>query len=195
VLRVGDGTGDRLADPPGRVGAEAEALAPVVLLDGAHEADIALLDQIQQGETAVDVPLGDRDHQAEVGPNEELRCFLIVHLDALGKIDFLLVREERRLCDLAQVEADGIVDEVRVEALKNIQIPFEINFRLFDVAGHLRLDFFRNINLVFLTNRFGDQGIDLPNVIRLQRITHQAVCSLDSAICLNTRIRGASSML
>src|SRR5690606_4612177 len=52
---VRDGAGDRLANPPGRVGAEAEALAPVVLLDGAHQADVALLDQVQQGQATVHV--------------------------------------------------------------------------------------------------------------------------------------------
>ena len=87
---VGNRAGDRLANPPGGVGAEAEPLAPVVLLDGAHEADVALLDQIEQGETAIDVALGDRNDQAEVGANEELRCVLVVHLDALGEVDLLL---------------------------------------------------------------------------------------------------------
>src|SRR6266542_5337389 len=47
---VGDRAGDRLADPPGRVGRELEALAVVELLGGAHEAERALLDQVEEGE-------------------------------------------------------------------------------------------------------------------------------------------------
>ena len=45
---VGDAAGDGLADPPGGVGGELEALAPVELLDGVHQAEVALLDQVEQ---------------------------------------------------------------------------------------------------------------------------------------------------
>src|SRR4051794_15352422 len=40
--------GDRLADPPGGVGGELEALAPVELLDRVHQAEVALLDEVEQ---------------------------------------------------------------------------------------------------------------------------------------------------
>ncbi len=45
---VRDGAGNRLANPPGGIGAESETLAPVVLLHGAHQADVAFLDQVEQ---------------------------------------------------------------------------------------------------------------------------------------------------
>ena len=49
---VGDGAPDRLADPPRGVGRELEAAAMVELLDGAHEAEVALLDEIEQRQPA-----------------------------------------------------------------------------------------------------------------------------------------------
>ena len=63
---VGQRAGDRLADPPGGVGGELEALAVVELLRGADEPERALLDQVEEWEALVAVVLGDRDDQAQV---------------------------------------------------------------------------------------------------------------------------------
>src|SRR6266536_1533091 len=60
-------TGDRLADPPGRVGRELEALAPVELLDRAQQPEIALLDQVDQRQAGAGEAPRDRDHQTEIG--------------------------------------------------------------------------------------------------------------------------------
>ena len=47
---VGERPGDRLADPPGRVGRELEAPAVVELLGGADQAQGPLLDQVEEGQ-------------------------------------------------------------------------------------------------------------------------------------------------
>src|SRR5690606_31031484 len=64
---------DGLADPEGGVGGELEALAPVELVDGVLEAEVALLDEVEQlhggGQR---VPASDAHHQAEVGPDEAI---------------------------------------------------------------------------------------------------------------------------
>ncbi len=60
---LGDRAGDSLADPPGRIGRETVALMVVELLDGSHQADVTLLDQIQQGQAAPDIFLRDADDQ------------------------------------------------------------------------------------------------------------------------------------
>src|SRR3954452_12258813 len=60
---VGDGARDGLADPPRRVRRELVAAAVVELLDGADEAERALLDEVQEREPAAEVALGDRDDE------------------------------------------------------------------------------------------------------------------------------------
>ena len=69
---VGDGPGDGLADPPRGVGGELEALRVVELLDRPHQAEVALLDQVEEVHAAADVALGDRHDEAEVGLDEHL---------------------------------------------------------------------------------------------------------------------------
>src|SRR6266851_3023529 len=63
---VRDRAGDRLADPPRRVRRELVALAVVELLDGADEADVPLLDEVQEAHAAADVLLRDRHDEPEV---------------------------------------------------------------------------------------------------------------------------------
>jgi hypothetical protein len=64
---VGDAAGNGLADPPGGVGRELEALAPVELLHRVHQTEVALLDEVEQGQTGRLVLLGNGDHQSKVG--------------------------------------------------------------------------------------------------------------------------------
>src|SRR3954451_16948074 len=87
---VGQRTRDRLADPPGRVGRELEALAVVELLGGAHEAERALLDQVEERQPLVAVVLRDRDHESQVRLDHLLLRVEVAALDALGEVDFLL---------------------------------------------------------------------------------------------------------
>src|SRR5205807_1439800 len=67
---VGDGPGDGLADPPGGIGRELEALRVVELVDGPHEPEVPLLDQVQEQHSPVAVTLGDGDHKPKVGLDE-----------------------------------------------------------------------------------------------------------------------------
>jgi hypothetical protein len=50
---------DRLADPPSGVGGQLIAFAAIELLDGADEAEIAFLNQVEQGQAITGVALGD----------------------------------------------------------------------------------------------------------------------------------------
>ena len=55
---VGYGPGDGLTYPPSGIGAELVTLAVIELLHGADEADVAFLNQVQQGHATPDVLLG-----------------------------------------------------------------------------------------------------------------------------------------
>ena len=81
VGAVGQGAGDRLADPPGRVGGELVAPAVVEFLDGAEEADVALLDEVEQVQALLLVLLRDRDDEAQVGDVHRALGVVAVPLD------------------------------------------------------------------------------------------------------------------
>ncbi len=78
---IGDGAGDGLADPPRRIRAELVAAAILVLVHGPHQPGVPLLDQVEEGEAAVAVLLGDRDDQPEVAAGE-LALGLLVPAEA-----------------------------------------------------------------------------------------------------------------
>src|ERR1044072_5409685 len=58
---VGDRPGDRLADPPGRVGGELVATAVVELLDSPDQPQRTLLDEVEETEAAPQIAFSDRD--------------------------------------------------------------------------------------------------------------------------------------
>ncbi len=132
---VGDGAGDGLPNPPRGVGAELEAASVVELLDCLHQAQVTLLDQVQERHALAHVALGHADDQPRVGLDEVLAGQLtLAHLalgtvvlharaavasqppprdtpafQALRQFDFLLGGEQRNVADLLQVEANRII--------------------------------------------------------------------------------------
>ena len=128
--------GDRLPDPPGRVRRELEALGVVELLHRADQAEVALLDQVQERQPVAGVALGQRDDQPQVGLQQVLlgpaavgrqrlqvpalgRGELLAGvgeqvvgveagLDPLGQLDLLLGVEQGDLADLVEVDPDQV---------------------------------------------------------------------------------------
>ena len=99
---------DGLADPPRRVGGEAVAAAPVELLDGADQAEDALLDEVQEGQPGALVLLGDRDHEPQVRVDHAVLGVEVAALDALGEVDLLGRRQQPVAADLVQEELQGV---------------------------------------------------------------------------------------
>ncbi len=120
---VGERAGDRLADPPGGVGRELEALAVVELLRGADQAERALLDQVEEGQALVAVVLGDRDDQPEVRLDHLLLGVEVAALDALGEVDLLLRGEEPDLPDVLQEQLKGVGRHVRLQVDRRLLAP------------------------------------------------------------------------
>ena len=112
---VGDRPWDRLADPPGRVGRELVAAAPVELLDRPVQPDRALLDQVEQRKAVALVALGDRDDQPQVGVDHPPLGRHVAALDALRE-DLVGGPQQRHAADCTQVEAQrveaGIEDQI-----------------------------------------------------------------------------------
>ena len=63
---IGHRAGDGLTDPPRGIGGELVALGVVELLDRANQAQVALLDEVQERHSAAGVTLGQRDHQTQI---------------------------------------------------------------------------------------------------------------------------------
>ena len=123
--------GDRLTNPPGGVGRELVALRIIELFDGADEAQVALLDQVQELHTAPGVALGQRHNESKVRLEQVVLRLLTVlseevqlatlaagHLvslvlqlvlgveagfDTPGEVHFLLRIQQRDLTDLLEV--------------------------------------------------------------------------------------------
>src|SRR5690606_37644759 len=136
---VGDRPGDCLADPPRGVGGELEALTPVELLHRPDQAEVALLDEVEEVDAGrVGVTAGVGDHETEVGGEEgvlglaafalgaaQLDLFLLVLVvasfqsrssllacfDLLSQLDLLLRRQQVVLADGGQVLGDEVGGE------------------------------------------------------------------------------------
>ena len=119
---VGERAGDRLADPPGRVGRELEALAVVELLGRAHEPERPLLDQVEERQALVAVVLGDRDDQAQVGLDHLLLGVEVAALDALGEVDLLLRRQQAHLADVLEEQLQRVGRHVRLEVERGLRL-------------------------------------------------------------------------
>src|SRR5215210_4296161 len=123
---VRDRTLAGLANPPGGVRRELEALAPVELLDRAVQSDHALLDQVAELQAVALVALRDRDHEAQVGIDHALLRRGIASLDTLRERDLVrcgeqrpaagLVHEERQAVDRAGSRRRGARNRLRVRS-------------------------------------------------------------------------------
>src|SRR3712207_5339946 len=112
---VGQRAGDRLPDPPRRVGRELEALAVVELLRRANQPERALLDEVEERESLVAVVLRDGDDEPQVGLDHLLLGVEIAALDPAREVDLLLGGEEPDLADVLQEELKGVGGHVRLE--------------------------------------------------------------------------------
>ena len=95
---VGDGSVDRLPDPPGRIRGEFKPAFVLEFLNRFNEPQASFLDQIGELKGRIQVLFGDGHHKAEVCPDElELidqdRLFELADLVVNAKQGFLRERE------------------------------------------------------------------------------------------------------
>ena len=106
---VGERAGDGLPDPPGRVGRELVAHRVVELLDRADQAEVALLDQVEQRHAGLRVVARDRHHESEVRLDQLPLGGLVAEILAAGELALLRRRQEPAVADLADVELERIL--------------------------------------------------------------------------------------
>ena len=109
---VGDGAGDRLADPPRRVGAELEPAAVLVLVDRPHQAGVAFLNQVEEAQAAVAVLLGDAHDQPQVAAGQFALGLLVLAEAELHDRDALT--QARRLFERDQHQVEQFLFEARL---------------------------------------------------------------------------------
>ena len=132
-----------LADPPRRVRRKPVPEPPVVALDGLHQADVALLDQVEERQAAAGVAPCDRHHEAQVGLDQPPARAQVAALERLGQRHLLGGGQQRHLRDLAQVHPDrvlgqaggGIGLEVELDLFVRIEAR-RITKRVGGVLGH-----------------------------------------------------------
>ena len=100
---LGQGLQDALADPPHGVGDELEALRLVEALGRLDQPQVALVDEVAQGQALVLVLLGHGHDEAQVGFRQLFEGHLVAFADALGQFDFLVNRHQAHFADFLQV--------------------------------------------------------------------------------------------
>jgi hypothetical protein len=96
-------TPNRLLNPVTGVGGEPAVSAAVEALDGTHQAEVALGDEILQRQPATLISPRNIDHEAEVSPDQVIAGVGITGCDPIGQVALVLNRKQRGLADVAQI--------------------------------------------------------------------------------------------
>jgi hypothetical protein len=98
---------DRCADPPHRVGREAEAAIGLELLHALHQADIALRDQLADRQAVAAIAHRDLGHEAKVRVDQlGRRVGILMLAPALCEHELLLGGEDREFLDFGQIAVE-----------------------------------------------------------------------------------------
>ena len=100
---IGDGPGDGLPDPPCGVGGKLEAPVRLELFRCLHQAEVPLLNEVEEGQAPPGVPLCHRDHEAEVRFAETAAGVLVPGLRGTGEGSLLLRGQQGHPADLLQI--------------------------------------------------------------------------------------------
>src|SRR5207249_12316180 len=100
---IGERAFDRLLDPPRGVGGKFSTLRRIEALDGFHQADVALRNQIEQRQSKIRIIVRDLNDQTQIRTNHQGASFLVAALNFSGEFNLLLWSEQWDLPDFPQV--------------------------------------------------------------------------------------------
>ncbi len=106
---VGERARHRLPDPPGGVGRELVAEPVVELLHRADQAEVALLDQVEERHAGLRVVPCDRHHEPEVRLDQPPLRLLVARVLSPGELALLGAGQQRTATDLAHVQAQRVL--------------------------------------------------------------------------------------
>ena len=107
---IRNGAGDGLTNPPGGIGGKLVTLAVIKLFHRLDQAQISLLNQIQEQHPTAHISLCNADHQTQIGLGKALFRLLVPKLHPLCQLNLFLGGKKRNLTDLLQVHAHRILD-------------------------------------------------------------------------------------
>src|SRR5439155_3611195 len=100
----------RLSDPPRRIRRELVALAVVELLDGADEADVPFLDQVEEAHAATDVLLGDGHDETKVRLGQVVPGIVALLDELVGKTAQRALLIGVELCELVEMLDENVAE-------------------------------------------------------------------------------------
>jgi len=103
-----DGPLEGLTDPPGGVGGEPEAALPIELVDGTHQAEGALLDEVGEVDATVLVASCPVDHEAEVGRHHLPTGHIVADGDSLGQLGLGIVVGQRVVIEVTKEQPHAV---------------------------------------------------------------------------------------
>ena len=170
---VGNRAGNGLADPPRGVGREFVTPAVFELVHRLHQANVALLNQIEELQAPVGVLFGNRDHQAQVGLDhlflgKAAGAFTIVHalvnaLELFQRHHHAVLQVDERLLQLLHIgdvaPQDGAVGLVAGGLLFH---PLQVQQVGWEVFDELLL-----AHAAFIDNDFAQLALFLAHIIDL----------------------------
>lgn len=130
---IHDGAFDGLSDPLGGIGGKAETAIRIEFFNGPDQAQVALFNEIQQGQSTIEITAGNLDHQTQIAFDHDLAGFFIPTHGTFAVNLFLIRCQKLRFTQLVEVYPGRI----------------EIGFVLFRFRGDFRQDWFASSRITF----------------------------------------------
>src|SRR5215469_12728468 len=128
---VGNRASDGLANPPGRVRGKLVAAAPLELIHGLHQADVAFLNEVEELQSAVGIFLRDGNDQAQVRFDQ-------FFLRLLG-FRFAAVNQRERALQFGEANFAGVFNVLQFRAARaQLFARFRGDFAFGDVRAALQ---------------------------------------------------------
>ena len=120
----------------------------VKLLDRLNQAQIALLNQVEELHPAADIPFCNTDHQTQVGFRKAFAGFDIPFCHPDREVDLLIGREQWHPTDLLQIDLDRVIDIDAFGGERHVQIGVLAD--VFEVLFHRRDHILHDLDVVLL---------------------------------------------
>ena len=102
---------DGLFDPPRGIGGKLRPSFGVKAPDAFHQADVALIDEIQQRQSQAVIGACDFNHQPQVRLDHVFARLPVTAVDSFGERDLLLRSQQFHLADFAEIELQAVAPQ------------------------------------------------------------------------------------